>query len=196
MPEDYTYPENAAGFYIRNDISISQDFYRPDVVFVKSMNFQGVTTEIYYKYDTMRFNPASVENDSKEEVRYSEVLADGDKVAVTISCVPGPDGSPLYPESDGYCHFKENVYNYLTRTLGLEVIDPEEYLASGQFETKNQKVFLPLVIGKWADIRNMINSQNAFLEGCGYTEEVLVLGNNAKASLIVSFAVQCKESNY
>ena len=197
-PEDYSYPENTADFYIRNDISISQDFYRPDVIFVSRMNFQGVTTEIYYKYDTMRFNPASVENDNNETVRYSEVLKDDDKVAVVISNIQGSKSSPLYSEEAGYCHFKENVYNYLTKNLGFEVIDPEEYLKSGQFEMINQKVFLPLVIGKWADIRNMINKQNAFLEGCGYTEDILNINGEDKdqllASIIVSFACQLEDN--
>ncbi len=186
--ENGSTPEGTADFYFRNDISISVDFYRPDVVFQSRYYPNKVTADVFYENNRMRLDNPFVKNDKNEKISIIDALRDDDKAAVIM------DG-PLFdgPDENNNFHFKREVSDYLTKTLGFEIIDPETYRASGQFKEYEGAYYRPLVIGKWADIRNMINSQNAFLEGCGYTEEVLVLGNSVKASLIVSIAAQYKQ---
>ncbi|MBO4355453.1 MAG: hypothetical protein J5850_01185 [Clostridia bacterium] len=200
VSDDYKYPDKTADFYKRNKISISNNYYRPDVVFVSRENYRGITADIFYENNKMRFDSALVTNDDLKAVDYSVALSDDDLVAVIITNLTGKNAGPLYnidPENPRV-YFKENVFNYLTGSLGFEVVGPEIYLESGQFQEEGVRYYYPLVIGRWKEIENMINNQNAFLEGCGYTEEELNLNGNGEeplyASLVVSFAVQYKES--
>ena len=180
---EYRYPEGACDFYIRNNIQIPSDFYRPDVVFKYDNRIADkVLAWIFDEENKMYLYGTKLllQNENADKN-----LKDDDKVAVYFD-----KRDILYEEDEnGSCVFKDAVYKYLTETLKLEVVNYEDY-ADSSLGKGNTAFSFPIIIGTWRQISDIVNNQSEFIEGCGYTTDDLRITDTIYQSLYLSFVIQ------